>query len=75
LVKDIWTPFNPDEQRHAVVHFVENMKKIKQAMLTWAHAKKVREELELKYCERKLQVMQSGDGRGFISWETKEELI
>jgi hypothetical protein len=66
LVKDIWTPFNLDEHRHAIVHFVENMKKIKQAMLTWAHAKKVREELEPKYCERKLQVMQSGDGSGFI---------
>jgi hypothetical protein len=71
LIHNSWTPYNPTIHGHAVVHFVDNLKWIKQATIPWAHAKRVRENIELKDIDDQIQAMQEGVGWGFNSLDVK----
>jgi hypothetical protein len=71
----LWIPIEPDLHNHAVVLFLENLKRIKQATISWAHEKKVKEEQELKHIEQTLLDWQDGNGRGFCSSVEKEDLV
>lgn len=61
--------------RHAKVHFLDNLKRVKQATISWANEKKHRDDRQLGEVERQIQAMQEGDGEGFNSPAEKEELI
>lgn len=56
LIKDLWIPYDPTEHRSTTIHFVENLRRAKQAAKKWAHEKKARDEHELKDLELALEV-------------------
>jgi len=39
---------------HAAIHFMDNLKKVKQATISWAHEKKVKEDQELLSLEKRI---------------------
>jgi hypothetical protein len=55
MVRGLWIPIEPDYQNHTAVQFLENLKRIKQATITWAHEKKLKEDQEMRYIEQFLQ--------------------
>jgi hypothetical protein len=71
----MWIPIEPNPHTHAAVLFLENLKRIKQATISWAHEKKVKEEQELKHIEQTLLDWQDGNGRGFCSSVGKRGLV
>lgn len=44
LIKDLWIAYNPECHRSTVIHFVENLGRIKQATKKWAHDKRINDE-------------------------------
>jgi hypothetical protein len=44
LVRTLWIPIGPIHNSHVAILFMENLKKVKQATISWAHEKKVKEE-------------------------------
>jgi hypothetical protein len=48
LFHNLWIPYGHNSLVYERVHFVENLKRVKQETITWAHAKKEREEKELR---------------------------
>jgi hypothetical protein len=75
LVKEHWIPFDPNSGTPTVVHFVSNLKKVKQATITWAHLKRVREEQDLKEVEEALNAIYESDGGGHSSPDSKDRLL
>jgi len=74
IVKDNWVGYDLGTSLSAVVHFVANLKPIKQLVIPWALAKRASEERELRKIEAHLDcISHSADG-GFISMEAKVDL-
>ena len=44
LVRNLWIPLGPDHNSHAVIYLMENLRKVKQATISWAHEKKLKED-------------------------------
>ena len=51
LVHDHWTPFTIGNGVYAGVQFMENLRILKQAIITWVHDKSSRDELDLQHCQ------------------------
>jgi hypothetical protein len=75
LVRGLWTLVSIDHQIPVAVQFVGNLKRIKQATISWAHEKKIKEEHELRHIEQSLQEMLEGFGQGFHTQDDKENLV
>jgi hypothetical protein len=75
LVRNLWTPFGPEHNTHATIHLMENLRKVKQATISWAHEKKLKEDQELRNIEKMMLDWQVDPDRGFHSRETREELV
>jgi len=75
MVKEHWIPFDPNLGTLAFVHFVSNLKKLKQATITWVHLKRVREEQDLKEVEYALYSIYESDGGGHSSPNSKDRLL
>jgi hypothetical protein len=75
LVHKLWIPIGQYLDTHVVVHFLENLKRIKHETITLAHEKKLKEEQELKLIEQSLLDWQDGNGMGFFSRVDKEDLV
>jgi hypothetical protein len=54
---------------------MDNLRKVKQATISWAHEKKLKEDQELLNIEKMLMDWQVDPGRGFSSREAREELV
>jgi hypothetical protein len=54
---------------------MENLRKVKQATISWAHEKKLKEDKELRCLEKLLLEGQVNPDRSFLSRETREELV
>jgi hypothetical protein len=75
LVRKFWTPLGPKQTSHATILFLENLKKVKHATISWAHEKKLKEDWELLNIEKMLLEWQGDPDRGFCSREGKDELV
>jgi hypothetical protein len=62
-------------QTPTTVHFVENLKGLKQATKKWAKIKQQKDEQNLWDIEMKLIEIQDGTSRGYLSQESKELLF
>jgi hypothetical protein len=68
-------PLGQDSTTHVAILFLENLKKVKHATISWAHEKKLKEEQELLHIEKTLLEWQADPDRGFCSREGKDELV
>jgi hypothetical protein len=75
MVKELWIPFDSSLGEPTSVHFLSNIKKVKQVAITWAHQKRAREEHELKEIEEALDVIYVTIDGGLSSQESKYNLI
>jgi hypothetical protein len=57
------------------VQFAGNLKRIKQAMISWSHEKKIKEEQELRNIELTLQKRMAGYGQGFHTQVDKQNPV
>jgi hypothetical protein len=75
LVRGLWTPISTVNQIPVAVQFVGNLKRLKQATISWAREKKFKEEQELRHIELSLLEIQEGEGKGFLTLGEKENLV
>ena len=75
LVKEMWTPRPQKYLEHAGVHFYQNLKRIKEATISWAHAKRVNDDLTLRVCELDIDSLLHSKGMGFLDDQSKDELL
>jgi hypothetical protein len=75
LIKDLWIAYNPECHRSTMIHFVENLGRIKQATKKWAHDKRVKDDLELKNIEMEVGEKMNDPVNAFSSDAEKEALI
>ena len=75
FVKDLWIPHIPRRHRSTVIHFVENLGRIKQATKKWAHAKRVNDDRELSFIERELGGKMNDPVKSFFLDQEKNALI
>ena len=54
---------------------MDNLRKVKQATITWAHAEQLRDEHDLRDCEFFLDQIINRHGLGFLDQVTKAEVI
>lgn len=47
IVTGLWNPINLTRAKQVAVQFVENLKKVKKATVSWAHEKKNKDREEL----------------------------
>jgi hypothetical protein len=75
LVKENWQYYNPGSNETAGLHFVKNLHIIKEKTKTWAHQKLLKEDLELKELESKLNLISEDQGGGFDTTNAKLSLL
>jgi hypothetical protein len=75
LVRNLWIPLGTQPTSHDSIHFMDNLRKLKQATISWMHEKKLKEDQELLNIEKMLMDWQVDPGRGFFSKEAREELV
>jgi len=75
LVKEMWNPHPQNSLEHAGVHFYQNLKRLKEATISWAHAKQVNDDLILKNCELAIEKLLHYSGMRFLDEQSKDELI
>jgi len=75
LVKEKWVNFLEPSQTPTTVHSVENLKGLKLATKPWDKEKKQKDDQSLKEIEHKLNELQYGIGRGYLSQDTKDLLF
>jgi hypothetical protein len=44
LVKFLWNPFDNSWRESTLIHFEENLKKVKQTVIKWAHKKNISDD-------------------------------
>jgi hypothetical protein len=54
LVHKLWSPLGQEQTSHATILFLENLKKVKHATISWAHEKKLKEDQKLLNIEKML---------------------
>ena len=75
MVQDLWIP-SPNGTRDFVgVLFMKNLSRVKQATITWAHARWLRDEQDLRDCEFFLDQIINRPSLGFLDQVTKDEVI
>ena len=74
MVQDIWIPIPSGTRDFTGVLFMENLSKVKQATISWAHAKRLRDEQEIRHCEIFLDHILNRPGLGFLDQTTKDEV-
>ena len=75
LIKELWIPRPHNSQEHAGAHFYQNMKRINEATISWAHAKRVNDDKTLRDCELAIDKLLHSPGMGFLDDQTKDELF
>ena len=75
LVKENWRVYNPGSTEVARLHFVKNLRIIKEKTKNWAHQKLLKEDLELKELESQLKIISEEEGGGFDSTNAKLNLL
>jgi hypothetical protein len=71
----MWNPLPPYTNQRDVILFLENLKRIKQVVIRWAHENKKREEGETWEIELRPTYIQASDGGGFLVEEEKVDLV
>ena len=71
----MWNHRPQNSLEHAGVHFYQNMKRIKEATISWAHAKRVNDDLILRNCDLAIDRLLHCSGMGFLDEQSKDELI
>jgi hypothetical protein len=74
LVRGLWSSITDGNQVPAAVQFVGNLKRLKQATMSWAREKKLKDDQDLRDIETTLSEIQGGEGQGFTSLDAKELL-
>lgn len=74
LVKDNWSSFDQNYDIPIIVQFSRNLKKVKRAIVEWAHLKHQRDEHELLDIEIALQDLYELDGWGLVTPNSREAL-
>jgi len=75
LVQDLWVHRPQKSMEFAGSHFHQNLKRIKQTTLTWAHEKRIKEDQTLCDCERAIEHLLNNPGLGYLDNQSKEELL
>jgi hypothetical protein len=55
LVKNTWTPLNENLPESPPIQFLENIKRVKKAMIAWRNEKKLKENQALLEIEQQLK--------------------
>ena len=71
----MWTLRPQNSLEHAGVHFYQNLKRLKEATISWAHAKRVNDDKTLRDCELAIDRLLHSPGMGFLDDQTKDELL
>jgi hypothetical protein len=75
LLKENWQYYNPRSNETIGLHFVKNLHIIKEKTKTLAHQKILKEDLELKELESKLNLISEDQGGGFDTTNAKLSLL
>ena len=75
MVKEMWTPRPQNSLEHAGIHFYQNMKRIKEATISWAHTKRVNDDKSLRDCELAINSLLHSPGMGYLDDQAKDELL
>jgi hypothetical protein len=62
LVNSLWVPYNSRAPLSASFQFATNLKRVKGPIKYWAHAKRIREDIELKQIEEDLSKIYDEEG-------------
>lgn len=74
LVKELWVSRPHNSVEFAGAHFHSNLKRLKEATISWAHAKRVNDDQILRECELAIGRLLQRPGLGFMDELEKEEL-
>ena len=66
LVQDLWIPITPESQNFVGILFMDNLSRVKQTTITWAHRKRPRDDQDLRDCELFLDRIINRPGLGFL---------
>jgi membrane-bound lytic murein transglycosylase MltF len=66
-------PYDPTSKKHAAVHFVDNLKRRKQAIITWKTEKNIKDEKEQVEVDLLIQSMHDGVGGGGVNTPIEKE--
>jgi hypothetical protein len=69
LVHNLWVPIGPLQKSYAAILFMENLKKVKQSTILWAHEKRQKDDQELLSLEKNILEWQAKPNIGFSSRE------
>jgi len=75
LFLELWRPFDENQVISAAFQFAENIKRLKGAVKEWAKDKRLREDAELKNVEAELDQIYDGNGGGFLTQDSKDNLV
>jgi hypothetical protein len=75
LVKEYWILVEQNAEEQVVVQFVANLKRLKKAIMEWAHWKRQKDEHILIDVKVALQSIYDSKGGGYAFPESKEELL
>lgn len=74
MVQDLWVRRPSNSLEYAGAHFHNNLKRIKQASIAWAHNKHIKDEQSLNECELAIDRMHTNLGMGYLDDQHKDEL-
>ena len=74
IIQSNWFPYQAENGTRVVLHFTQNLLRIKKLLKDWAIKKKVQDEQTINQIEEDLQKLQNKDGGGFLTQEDREKL-